>query len=70
MLIYLPGPGNQVYMGLQGVAEDGPRVLEPLVPGPVNWPWGLRVEGHRWIPARRRGISLHESAVYSREDLK
>ena len=64
MLIYLPGPGNKVYMGLQRAAENGPRALDPSVPGAVDWPWGLRVEGHRWIPSRRLGISLQKSAIY------
>ena len=47
LLIYFPGRVNRVYMGLQRAAEDGPRVLEPAVPGAVDWPWGLRVEGHQ-----------------------
>ncbi len=64
LLIYFPGRVNRVYMGLQRAAEDGPRVLDLSVPGAVDWPWGLRVEGHRWIPARRLGISLHESVIY------
>ena len=33
MLIYLPGPGNKAFMGLQKAAEDGPYELSPSVPG-------------------------------------
>ena len=64
MLIYLPGPGNQVYMGLQRAAEHGPRALDVSIPGAVDWPWGLRVEDHIWIPTRYRGVSLAKSKIY------
>ena len=34
MLIYLPGPGNKAFMGLQKAAEDGPyAVCTPSVAG-------------------------------------
>ena len=64
MLIYLPGPGNKAFMGLQKVAEDGPYELSPSVPGADLWPWGLKVKDHIWIPCRRLAIGLHESKAY------
>ena len=64
MLIYFPGPGNMVYMGLQRAAESGPHKLLPSTPGADLWPWGIRVEGHHWIPFRRRGVDLQESKIY------
>ena len=42
-LIYSPGPGNRVYMGLQTAAEGGPHELLCSVPGADLWPSGLEV---------------------------
>ena len=64
MLIYFPGVGNKVYMGLQRAAEDGPHKLSPSIHGADLWPWGLRVEGHHWIPFRQREIDFQKSKIY------
>ena len=45
ILIYFPGPGNKVFMGLQRAAKDGPYGLSPSVPGADLWPWGFRTAG-------------------------
>ncbi|MDE2927429.1 MAG: C4-type zinc ribbon domain-containing protein [Acidobacteriota bacterium] len=57
MLIYWPGPGNRIYMGLQIAAEEGPYELPNSVPGADRWPYGLRVKSAVWIPDPQRGIS-------------
>ena len=57
ILIYWPGPGNRIYMGLQTAAEEGPYELPDSVPGADRWPYGLRVKSTVWIPDPQQGIS-------------
>ncbi len=61
MLIYFPGPANKIFMGLQRASENGPRALDLSVPGAVDWPWGLEVKEHIWVPNRKLGIGLDEA---------
>ena len=64
MLIYFPGRGNRVCMGLQRAAEKGPHKLSPEIQGADLWPWGLEVKDHIWIPGRQLGVDLDELARY------
>ena len=57
ILIYWPGPGNRIYMGLQTAAEEGPYELRESVPGARRWPYGLRIKSAVWIPDPQQGIS-------------
>ena len=57
MVIYWPGPGNRIYMGLQTAAEEGPYELPESVPGADRWPYGLRVKSAVWIPDPQQGIT-------------
>ena len=56
ILIYWPGPGNRIYMGLQTAAEAGPYELPDSVPGADRWPYGLRIKSAVWIRDPQRGI--------------
>ncbi len=57
ILIYWPGPGNRIYMGLETAAEEGPYELPDSVLGADRWPYGLRVKSAVWIPDPQQGIS-------------
>ena len=64
MLIYFPGRGNRACMGLQRATKDGPYKLDASVRGSVDWPWGLEVKDHIWIPSRGLRIGLDELQRY------
>ena len=57
MLIYWPGPGKRIYMGLQTAAEEGPYELPASVAGADQWPYGLSIKSVIWISDPRQGIS-------------
>jgi len=61
LVIYWPGSGNRVYMGIATALESGPYKLKKSVPGAKEWPWGLRIKRKKYIELKTDGIKLRDA---------
>lgn len=76
LVIYWPGPGRRVYMGISLAAESGPNLLDmssryweevqKVHPDVDKWPYGLKICKLKRIAAVSDGVTLNAARSFIR----